>query len=134
MWVELSDVQGGYEKPIPQTWNAYVNHQIGRAERRLKRKLPQIEGWITTGCLDVADVKDVVIEAVLRVIRNPGGLQMEMEGNYSAQMRADVAGGKLYFSDDELDQLRACASSGSSQDTPYIRPFRIGIPASRWRP
>lgn len=133
MWVDLTDVQAAYEKPIPDNLTEFVNHQIGRAERLLSRTLPSLDAWLTDGCLTDDDVKDVVIEAVLRVVRNPGGLQMEMSGNYSYQARADVAGGKLYFSDAELAQLRACALAKQVSANP-VRQFRIATPDSRWRP
>lgn len=49
--------------------------------------------------------KRTIANAVLRVIRNPGGLASEGEGGYNYSTRADVASGSLGFTPDDIANL-----------------------------
>lgn len=53
-----------------------------------------------------AVAKSLVCAAVLRVMRNPDGNKSESIDDYSFTRDASVAGGGLYYSDDELELVR----------------------------
>lgn len=52
-----------------------------------------------------ADVVRVMVTAVLRVLKNPDGLQQESIDDYTYRRDEAVSAGLLYFGDDELDGL-----------------------------
>jgi hypothetical protein len=59
----------------------------------------------TAAGIDPAFVKDKVIGAVLRVLRNPEGIQSETEGNYSYKVNPITASGNVWYTKDELADL-----------------------------
>lgn len=128
MWATVSDVNNAYEGDISTEQTDWVQALIDRAERRLLSKVRSIPSRVESGKLEQADVVDVVVSAVLRVFRNPEGASMEMEGNYSIQLRADVAGGSLFFTADELAQVRGGSSVG------YPGAIQSRVPGYRRRP
>lgn len=128
VYASIEDVRLAYEKTIPDDRAAWVTYLIGRASRRLNSLVPGIQDRIDDRSLAVEDVRDVVVGAVLRIVRNPEGLSMEMEGSYSYQTRADVAGGALMFTSDDLNQVRA------RQTGTVGRPFESRVPLYRRQP
>lgn len=52
-----------------------------------------------------AAVVRVIVTAVLRVMKNPDGLQQESIDDYTYKRDEAVSAGLLYFGDDELDGL-----------------------------
>lgn len=117
MYATWEDVEEAYERTIPEEQRDYVTAIIERAERRLVGKVRSIPRRLLAGDLDKQDVVDLVVTATLRIIRNPEGASLEVEGNYTIQVRADVAGGALFYTDDELLQ---------------VRPLRTGTPGTIW--
>ena len=100
----VEDIRDSYEDEIEEQDEAYVNAVIDRAVRKLLA-LPSMSTVMTrvdAGVLNVELVKDTVITAVLRVIRNPEGLEGEHEGNYEYKLRNLVASGDIWFSDADL--------------------------------
>lgn len=111
-WTEPSHVDVLYESSVSGR-EPYVTALIAMAERRLTTLVPRLERRIGTGDVDVADVRDVVAQAVIRYMRNPGGLTQSSitEGawtrsNSYAAAAAAQAGTGITFTDDELDALR----------------------------
>lgn len=91
----------------------YVAALIDMAERRLVRLVPRLEQRLGSGELDIAEVRDVVAQAVVRYMRNPGGLTQSSitEGAFTrsdsyAAAAAAQAGTGISFTEDELDALR----------------------------
>lgn len=65
----------------------------------------EITSRFASGLLDDNLYKRTIADAVLRVIRNPGGLASENEGGYGYSTRASVASGNLWFTDGDIDNL-----------------------------
>lgn len=124
MYAVLPDVLTAYEDDIPDERHRWVTELILRAERALNSKVSGIQSRIDAGELDKLRVTDVVVNAVCRVIRNPEGLLIETEGNYSRQADRAVASGRLFFDADDLAALRPARSYG-------LAPFISRVPASR---
>jgi hypothetical protein len=108
-YVTLSDVEAAYEGSFPTDPDAqlWLQSLIDRAERMLVAQVKSIPTRLAAGTLAVENVQDAIITAVLRVVRNPEGLQSETEGNYLYSVSRDVAGGKLYFTADDLLLVRS---------------------------
>ena len=124
----FQDVDDAFEEDLDTEQRTWVENKIARASRMLRRKVPGLDARVTSGKLEREAVVDVIAEAVLRIIRNPAGLQMEMEGNYSYQARASVAGGDLRFLPDELALLRKPSTEK------YGRSIQSRVPAYRRLP
>lgn len=64
-----------------------------------------VEPRLTGGTLAQVTYEAVICEAVLRVARNTNGYRGEQEGNYQYQQDVTVAAGKLFFTDENIEDL-----------------------------
>ena len=83
---------------------AMIEKRIAKVERMIRRRLPDLDTRIADGRLTDEDVHDVVVESVLRVVRNPEGYSTEIDGNYSYTLRPDFDG-QLHITDEEWESL-----------------------------
>lgn len=107
-----TDLEAAYEGQLDlDNQDEWYQEKIDEAVRLLLRKAPGIVGRmaaynsITGEGLDPAFVKDKVVGAVLRVLRNPEGLLSESEGDYSYRLNPVVASANIWFTKDELADL-----------------------------
>ena len=84
---------------------ALIERRLAQVERMILRRIPDLASQIEDGHLDVADVIDIEADSVLRVIRNPEGLQAENDGNYSYQLSREAADNSLRIRPDEWERL-----------------------------
>lgn len=118
-WVTVGDVADVYEGTPPTRTEALLE----RLETRLKRILPDIQTRlaITSATdpnrLDATLLRDVLVDAALRQIRNPKGLTRERDGDYeySVGRPGNAADRKAprssWFTDEELELLAPRGSS-----------------------
>jgi hypothetical protein len=130
--VQVSDVQARYEGDLTaQFGETYIQTQIADAvDYADARWSAQIEARLASGVLTSNLYKRIVADAVLRVIRNPGGLASENDGSYGYATRAVVASGNLWYTDADQEIL-----TGAPLAT-RPRSVRIGLvhnPVRRWR-
>jgi hypothetical protein len=71
-----------------------------------------IESRLASGALTPNLYLRTISDAVLRVIRNPGGIASENEGGYGISTRAAVASGNLWFTADDIANL--CGVKGTA--------------------
>lgn len=107
-----TDLEAPYEGQLDlDNLDDWYQEKIDEAVRLLLRKAPTIVSRmsaydpVTGGGIDPAFVKDKVIGAVLRVLRDPEGFESETEGNYSYKRSAVVASGNIWYTRDELADL-----------------------------
>lgn len=103
---------------------AMVEKRIAQAERKIRRRIRDLDDQILDGSIDEQTVSDVIVEAVLRVVRNPEGFTQETDGNYSYILSSEH-NGKLYITDDEWEELGITANPGAFWVTPTIRTPRV---------
>lgn len=105
--VTREDVAVRYEGDLDAEFRSdYVDAQVGDAVSFvMTRWRTQIASRFASGLLDDNLYKRTISDAVLRVIRNPGGLASENEGGYGYSTRATVASGNLWFTDSDIDTL-----------------------------
>ncbi|WP_280186285.1 MULTISPECIES: Gp19/Gp15/Gp42 family protein [Nocardia] len=121
MFATKDDVRNGFEGIISSSRDTWLEAKIASAENLLITKIPSMA--TTTDTVRLARAKSMVVEAVLRVYRNPAGAAQETASVYSVSRSKAIDSGLLYFPEDELEDLR-----GSS------RRSRLGtIPVSPWR-
>lgn len=95
-------VQNSYDKPIDPARAPWVNTKIDEAVRELLSYIPNLLSRIEQGLVDKDFVTDKVIGSVLRVVRNPEGLETETEGDYSYRLNKTVASGDIWYLERDL--------------------------------
>lgn len=126
VWAFVADVEAVYEGDVPDRAAAMLD----RAETLLKRLVPTIADRIEDETLDAELVRLVLVDAVIRSLRNPRGYQWEREGDYSYGMPLNVGRdggtGGVSFLDVELERLRP--SAGPSVSTiPLGDPYKTPV-------
>jgi hypothetical protein len=113
-----TDLETPYEGELDlENLDEWYQDKIDEAVRLLLRKAPTIVSRmaaydpVTGTGIDPNFVKDKVIGAVLRVLRDPEGMQSETEGNYSYKRNPVVASGNIWFTKDELADLGIIATA-----------------------
>jgi hypothetical protein len=106
--VEVADVVSRYLEGdlLSEFTSAQVQTQITDAvDWADSRWLGAINARLASGKLTANLYKRTISDAVLRVMRNPGGLASEGELGYNYTTRAAVASGNLWFTADDLATL-----------------------------
>lgn len=98
-------VNAAYEGTISISEVAWVERKLDQAVRELFASIPTLKARYDSGKIDEDLVKDKVIDAVLRVVRNPKGIEDEGEGDYNVRLNKLVASGDIWFPEKDLIQL-----------------------------
>jgi hypothetical protein len=124
--VVTDDVQARYEGDLLTEFSTiYISTQLQDAVDFVgNRWRALIESRLASGILTPNLYKRTIADAVLRVIRNPGGLASENEGGYGYATRPDVASGNLWFTDTDVETLTGIR--GYSQSSGSL-PGTIGV-------
>lgn len=109
-----TDLEAPYEGELDlENLDEWYQEKVDEAVRLLLRKAPTIIARMAaykpsdgTG-IDPQFVKDKVLGAVIRVLRNPEGLESETEGNYSYRLNRAEASANVWYTKDELADLGA---------------------------
>lgn len=135
-WTTAADVIGSWIGDGAPEDPALVDSWIGRAERLIRRSVPDLQARIdteanllppSTEMLDTA--RDVVVEIVSRKFRNPEGRRSTSIGTGPFSENVTFGGdqpGGLYLTDDELASLRGIQSGQrafSIDMTPSTSPY-----------
>lgn len=107
-----TDLEAPFEGELDlENLDEWYQEKIDEAVRLLLRRGPNLMQRMAeydpvrgTG-IDPQFVKDKVLNAVLRVLRDPEGMESETEGNYSYKRSPIVASGNIWFTKDELADL-----------------------------
>lgn len=131
---EASDVQAGFEKPIPASLIPKLDVFLARASRRLRMIKPKLQAYLDA--LEDPDesdfakfVKDMVIDAAERKLRNPGGFSHENAGVFSVSRYDDFAKGRITFDPEDLALIDETIDATFGELA--TGPFKSYIPA--WR-
>jgi hypothetical protein len=120
--VTTADVQERFEGDLaafnPEYVAATIQDAVDYADRHWG---PVIEQQLAAGSLTSNLYKRVIATAVLRILRNPQGFASENDGGYSYSLRAQVASGSLWFTQDEIETL----TGPQSKTVP--RTLRLGL-------
>ena len=90
-----------------------IEARLGDAERKIKRRIPDLDDKITGGDIDVEDLKQVEADMVLRLVRNPEGYISESDGSYTYMLHQELATGKLTVEPEEWETLGLIRSTMS---------------------
>lgn len=117
------DVADRFEGTLTQEQQAWVSTKILDAEALLFSHFPRLANLPSLTPVEESNARRVICEAVLRVLRNPAGIQHQTTGPFSATRHEDNARGQLFFTDDEL---------GIFREVRRKRVGMLGIAAPRW--
>lgn len=78
---------------------------LGDAERRIRRRIGDLDAQVTAETIDLDSVIQVEAAAVRRVLLNPEAFAQEGVDDYRYTRADGVADGEIYISDAEWDLL-----------------------------
>jgi hypothetical protein len=107
-YATVGDVEALYGQPIPTARIPYVEALLRSAHARLYARVPAIDSRVSAGKVSADIVREVVIEMVLNVLRNPQGVtQMTTAtGPVSSSMSFSAAtSGRMILTDELLELL-----------------------------
>lgn len=110
-WTAPADVTGSWVGEGAPTDNALVQTWIDRAEREIRRRVPDVYDRLISGLEpDLLDtIRDVVVAMVTRVFRNPEGIRQWQESSGPFHRGGTYGGeapGVLDLTSGELAALR----------------------------
>lgn len=132
VYASLGDVQEAYEQAIPADLTVFVQKRLDYANAKLAQLIPSLAGRIAAGTVPALLAQEVVVDAVLRVLRNPAGVKGEHAGEYGYYLDAGNASGRVTFLPEELAPLqpsgrRARLRSVGLADDALEYPTRRGL-------
>jgi hypothetical protein len=108
------DLEAGYEGELDPERDAYYDRKLDQAVRLLFNTCASLKRRMDAGEVDVDSIKDVVFDAVYRVLRNPLGIKKEGEGDYDYEVSPTVASGDVWFTDKDYKSI------GCGKDKPPV--------------
>lgn len=108
VYATAQDVRDASHRTLSQS-DAWLENRMAAAHARLRARVPGLDARVssTTDPLAAALVRDVLVEVVLRVARNPDGYRQESDQDYSYTRDRDVAPGRIVITDEDLELLGA---------------------------
>ena len=94
-YASASDVTARWGRTPTDEENALINVRLEDAERLIRRRIPNLDDLINDETIIEDDLIQVEADAVLRLVRNPEGYVSETDGDYTYQLRQDMASGRL---------------------------------------
>lgn len=131
-FVVVADVEARLGRSLTVAESAQVEAWIEDLTALVLQRVPDLQERIDNGQVSAAVVKSVFCSAIIRVLRNPGGLRQRTESidDYSVTETIDSSSsaGLLYLSDDEW----ALIIPGATGDAFTIRSYGAPDRVSGW--
>lgn len=119
----FEDVKKRYSRPLSESQREWVETKLGDAWERLKIQVPGVEKRIESDDLSADLVTSTLVEAVIRVLKNPGSIRSTGIDDGSVTIDTTVSSGRLYFLDDELELLRPQVYTSGMYSIPMNIPY-----------
>lgn len=94
-YATVADVEARLGRTLDSSESQIVTTRLNDIELMIRHRIPDLDIKVSTGVIDPQVVVMVECDAILRLVRNPEGFTAETDGNYSYQISAEVASGKL---------------------------------------
>lgn len=120
-----ADVNDAYELEIPPAAQPRIETLLRYASARLEALVPSLPARVGNGDVDPDLPAGLVVEAVLRVWRNPAGVTQQSTGPFNRSFNKDAGRGEIWFDPQAIAQLLAAPDSASAG----VGTFRVGRPA-----
>ena len=92
-WAQVEHVEEAWRTFAPREIE-HVQHALNRAEREVARHV-DVAGRIVAGRTTAPDVRDAVVDMVVRLLRNPGAIRSQSTGPFSQVIDAQTASGRI---------------------------------------
>ena len=134
LYADATDVRAAYEGTIPtdEKTNARLDALIRRACGKLSQLVPSLDGRMARGEVDPEVPAGMVVEAVLRVWRNPAGMVQEGVGPFQASRNARASMNEIIFDSDDISRLLGESNTPRSIQVHYAgrqRPVEPSVDA-----
>lgn len=115
----------GISIPVGDAYDTALDALAAKAQRRLFAIDKTIPVRLDNGTLDVELVRDVIVDMVLRIVKNPNAYRSVSIDDFQATIDQAVSAGALYPTADELALLAGARARATG------RSMRMHLP--RWR-
>ena len=140
MFAKVDDVLARYDGEPPLDKLDYIDTKLSDAERKVTAVAGDLMSRIVSGQTTAQDVKIVLCDMVIRVLRNTDGVKTQSVGPFSYTLDTQVASGRLFVTREErrLLGMRSTAGSVSLSDADAAlervpaRPIRYPDGAVSW--
>lgn len=102
MYADIDDLIEFYEVEIPQDRIAWAESKIVAAEALLISYVPRLADPSQVSELDAVNARTAILQAVTRVLRNPGGFKSHVTGPFQGVRHESAGDGTLMFKPEEL--------------------------------
>ena len=106
-YATYEDVEDRFGETLSGTQITQVNVWLADVERRLRRRIPDLDDRAALDPDYLAEVISVESEAVIRILKNPDGFRAEAEGSYSYSTDVRTSSGFMLILEDEWTRLGA---------------------------
>src|SRR5688500_8840135 len=120
-YATYQDVEARLGRTLDSSESQIVSTRLNDIELMIRHRIPDLDTKVSTGVIDPQVVVMVECDAILRLIRNPDGFTAETDGNYSYQISAEVASGKLDILGNEWAMLGI--RNGAFTIRPSLEPY-----------
>jgi hypothetical protein len=122
LYATRQDVRDVFEGTIPDDTRNHTRLDVllTRASAKLAAKVPSLDRRMAAGQVDPEVPAGMVVEAVLRVWRNPAGLTQQGVGPFQASYNNRAQQNEIIFDQEEIDQLLG--------ESAPIGTFRVAYP------
>ncbi len=127
----VNDLKEVFELDIPDALEPRAQALLDRAEARLKRLRPGLADNVASGAVDEVLVRGAIVDAVLRVLRNPQGYASEQVGDLSYRLSAAASSGLLDFTARELADCTPVGSASDPARAVGVGSIGISVPSYR---
>lgn len=124
VYATWDDVVLSYEQPLPDQQRPRIEALLRQASARLTALVPSLPTRLAARTVDPDLPCGLVVEAVLRVYRNPAGITQQSTGPYSRSLSRDAARNDLYFDPAAVQAMLAGAESTALG----VGTFRVAVP------
>lgn len=125
VYATWDDVVTSYELPLPVTAKPRIESLLRQASARLTALVPSLPTRLDAGTLDPDLPGGLVVEAVLRVYRNPAGVTQQSTGPFSRSLSRDAARNEIFFDPATVQAILA----PDAERSVGVGTFQLGIPA-----
>ncbi|WP_047893254.1 hypothetical protein [Micromonospora sp. RV43] len=113
-------------RPLTDAEQGLTKELLRRASHMVRTSVPRFAERLAAGQLDADTLGHAVINMVLRVLRNPGGLRAETVGPFSRTFDISAAAGLLVFTDAELAMLNPNTTAAAAAAATAFGTIRAG--------
>jgi len=124
IYATWDDVKAIYELDMPIDQQPRIEALLRQASARLTALVPSLPARVGAATVDPDLPRGLVVEAVLRVYRNPSGVTQQSTGPFSRSLHSTAARNEIYFDPEAIQALLT-----DTNGTLGVGTFTVAVPA-----